>query len=230
MTALYIIGGILLFFLFLLLCPIKIRLSYCQNFKAELQYLFFKFSVFDSSEKKKHKKKAKKEEKAEVSPKKEEKAKRKKLKDIQVKELLSVIKETISALYKKFSKHLYLKKAVLKISVASDDPAKTGVLYGGVCAAAAPLHTLLSSIKHRSRKEKTIDFTVEPDFLAEKTDVYADITLSLKLLFVLSVASTGGLALMKIKDMVYEDEEKQEDNDKNTAMSENRQERKSTDE
>lgn len=203
MTALYIIGGIILLLMLMLLARVKIGISYCGTLNVEIKYLFLRFTAWSSEEAKeeKPKKKAKKEKKAEAKPEKKE--------HLPLKELLAAAKEILSRLISKLSAHLFLERARLKVLVADEDPAKTGILYGAACAAAGSIYGLLCSIKHRSGKKRSIDFSVKPDFLADKPELMFDIVVSIRLLFLLSVASTAGLGLMKLKGLTTEEDNKE---------------------
>lgn len=177
MIALYIIGGLLLLIIILLLLKLTFRFSWCAGLLLEIKIGFYTIkkefapsspvSVGDEgeiAESENGKKKAKEKDESSVS----------------FGELLPVIRETIASLAKKLKKHLKLEKYIVKLCVASDDPAKTAILYGAVSASAASLQTFVDTLPHISHKKGRIYTEVKPDFISDKPDIFIDIALSVR--------------------------------------------------
>ena len=206
MTALYIIGGILLFFALLMLVKIGIFFSYYGGapvFTVKIGFIKLTFDIkemkkdaeeVDDAEieelKKKHKKKKKKK-----------KAPKEKPPSPALMDTLRVFKAGVLRFYEKYKKYAKLERYIIKISVATEDPALTGVLYGGVAALAGSLHAWAVSVKKRSRKAEDLYTEVRPDFLAEKTDAAAEIGFSLRIWHILSCAMTLLFTYRKYKKL-----------------------------
>lgn len=190
MTALYIIGGILLLLLLLLLVKVGVYFAYygtVPELTVKIGFIKLSYNLKelkkDTAEideadieavKAKRKKKKAKEEKASPA----------------IKDSLRVFKAGVIKFYNKYKKYARLEKYVVKISLATDDPAKTAILYGGVATVAASLHAWATSVKKRSRKIEDLYTEVRPDFIAEKTDAAAEIGFSLRVWQILSCALT----------------------------------------
>ncbi|MBO4500945.1 MAG: DUF2953 domain-containing protein [Clostridia bacterium] len=173
MIALYIIGGILVLLALILLARVSITLGYCGGLFVTLKIGFLRFTGdaagFTGKEEL--------PERAETG----EKRDKDEGEDVSAKEMLSLARETLAALLKKIKKNIKLKRFVLKINVASHDPALTGVLYGAVCAAAGSLTALIAKIKRRSRKKDAVYTEITPDFISDKTDIYFETVLTTRL-------------------------------------------------
>lgn len=194
MTALYIIGGIILLLLLLLLAKISFRINWCGDLLLEVKVGFYrkKFILFG---------KEAKETLEEELPQKPEKAKKKEEKPVKLKQILPIIKETLSEIIIKTKKHIRLDKYIVKITVATDDPAKTGILYGAVAGAAASLLRFAEGIKHKTAKQGEIYTEVIPDFISDKPDIYIDIILSTRVWRGLSMVLTLTKGYTKYKKL-----------------------------
>lgn len=190
MTALYIVGGILLFLALLLFIKISVFFSYygkVPTLMLKIGFLKFEFNL------KELKKSAEGLSEAEAEALKSKHGKKKSGKEATspaLLDMLKVFKEGVFRFYEKYKRYARLERYVVKISVASSDPALTGVLYGGVAAIAASLHAWALSVKKRSRRAQDIYTEVRPDFIAEKTDAAAEIGFSLRLWHIISCSWT----------------------------------------
>ncbi len=95
-------------------------------------------------------------------------------------DMLKVVKEGVVLFYKAFSRFARLDKYMLKINLGTDDPAKTAMMYAGVNAVAAALHSFALSIERR-RHDCTVETEVTPDFIAEKSDIAVELGFTLRL-------------------------------------------------
>ena len=78
----------------------------------------------------------------------------------------------------KFGKHLYIHVKRLKITVASDDAARTAYIFGGVSQAVAYLFSVLEKAVKFKADSKNI--CVNADFLADKMSQDVEIVISMR--------------------------------------------------
>ena len=141
---------------------------------------------------KKAKKKAKKaalEEKARRSGKTITKKKRD-LSDIV--EIVKLVGELLSVFVGRFAKHLKIKVARLRITVASDEAAKTACMYGAVSQGVAYILELLDGVTNLDY-EKEADVAVLVDFNAGKPSADIEISFAISVWQLLDILlRTGG--------------------------------------
>ena len=165
MTALYIILGIIAFFIIVLSIPVVLDLEYTDAVRCKVSWLFLKFTLYPFPEKKPEEKK-------------EEKPKPKKenfLKTFYNNQGLSGVIELINncvGALKRFSVRLIkraviIKKFHLDIHITEDDAAATAIKYGKVCAALYPSLGFICS----NMKVKDYKANVFADYCGEKTTV-----------------------------------------------------------
>ncbi|MEG2003356.1 MAG: DUF2953 domain-containing protein [Clostridia bacterium] len=180
MTALYIIIGVLLLIFLLLLTKIRVNLLYCDDFSVALKVLFFKYKLEQQEpqdedtqnfDKQKKEKKTKKIKKKKISAQ----------KNLSFREIIEKLKDIIFKLIKKAGKYIFLEKYIVKAQIASDDPAKTAILYGAACGAAGSLWALIDSLKHKTKNPKMLITELKPDFISEKSDFYINIEFSIRI-------------------------------------------------
>jgi len=198
MIALYIIGGILLLLILLLLVKISVFFSYygkVPELKIKIGFISLGYNL------KELKKEA--EEVAEAEPQKIKKVKKKKDRTPppSLKDSIRVFKAGIMQFWGKYKRYAKLERYVLKISVSTDDPAKTAILYGGISSVAGVLHAWAVSVRKRSKKMGDIYTEVKPDFIAEKTDAAAEIGMSLKVWQIVSCLITAYRTYRKYKKL-----------------------------
>ena len=200
MTALYIIGGIILLFVLLLFIKIGVFFSYyggVPELTVKIGFIKLNFNLKElkkeaevqegTTEVKKEKKKKKKQKEKAPSP--------------SIKDTFRVFKNGIVTFWNKYKRDAKLERYIVKISVATDDPAKTAVLYGGIAAIAGNLHAWATSVKKRSKRLTDLQTEVRPDFIAEKTDAAAEIGFSLKLWQILSCGITALVTYRRYKKL-----------------------------
>lgn len=177
MTALYIILGIIAFFIIVLSIPVVLDLEYTDAVRCKVSWLFLKFTLYPFPEKKKKEKKPKEETKEEKpEEKKEEKPKKENfLKTFYNNQGLSGVIELINncvGVLKRFSvrfikRAVIIKKFHLDIHITEDDAAATAIKYGKVCAALYPSLGFICS----NMKVKDYKVNVFADYCGEKTTV-----------------------------------------------------------
>lgn len=229
MTALIVIGCILLFFWLIGMLRANVTLAYNGEVTVKIRVLFINIPITPKKPKKppnpdkyspekyrkmmeKAAKKAeKKQQKADLKAEKKKKKKGdpdttlikvgatkngKKKKKKSVADILGLVGQVLGAvkgLFKSFGKHLRIEAVRMKITVASEDAAKTAMLYGMVCQGVAYLIEILSAITNFKSKHRE-EISVEADFLSEKST--ADIHLVFRLrvwhVFAMLFAALGG--------------------------------------
>ena len=228
MTAVYIILGVIALLLLLLMIKVTVKVDYCRDIEVSLKYLFISYTVFRSGEEKgghksgdTGKKKKKPEKKGEKDKKKKGGKSEPELVRPPLGELVPAVRDELGRVLKKLGKSARLEKARFHCLVATDDPAKTAVLYGAISGAAGDIFGMLSKLKRRSKRKGTVDFLVEPDFIAEKFDLLLDIRVSFIPLKLAFAALCGWLSYKKVKRMWKEKPAGEaETNDENKSTTE----------
>ncbi|MBQ7699084.1 MAG: DUF2953 domain-containing protein [Clostridia bacterium] len=199
MIALYILGGILLFTVLLCLLPVGIRIKYDNDFSLFVSIGFInirvipakqkKIRVSDYSERKlerqrkrQQKKDAEKERKNTAGTKKEKKDSvlAARLKNLDTApDMIEQLYDMLSFVSDKFAKRLTVRFFQLDAIIGSDNAAKTAIIYGGACSAAGCISAFLD--QHMSLKKRNeASIRITPDFLSEKTVVYADVSMTVR--------------------------------------------------
>ena len=199
MTALCIIGGVLLFFVWLFTRKLHIGAGFADDPFLYVRILFLKLRL--PPEKAAHTEENPKEQTTEKSRKKKAKKEKEKaaLPKKAVGEYITIFTDALKELVHKLKKYLFLEKYIIKADIGTDDAAKTAILYGAASNAAAQLWMLVCSLKRRTRNPKLIYTEIKPDFIAEQTDFYADIELSIRLWQILSLGMTALGVYKKLK-------------------------------
>lgn len=147
MTALYIVLGIILFFIVILSIPVVLDLEYTDIFRCKVSWLFLKFDIYPPKEKKEKEPKPKKEKKTEDKPAEEKTAPTETpvKKDNFIKtfydnqgvlgiiELIGNCASYLGKFSKGFLRSIYIRKLHIRISVTESDAAKTALRYGKIC-------------------------------------------------------------------------------------------------
>lgn len=182
MTFLYVLLGIIAFFVILLSIRITINAEYFDEFKLSISWLFLKIQILPSNKKDKSQKdkKPKKEKPAkEPSPEPEpdpDEQPTEKKENIFVKfynnqgfdGLIELINNAASALGKMFSsfkKHIVIRELYLFMTVTGGcDAAETAMEYGRICQKVFPAMSFICS----NLPVKKYDVEIEPDFIGLK--------------------------------------------------------------
>ncbi len=181
-TWLYILLAILLLLVFLLSFPFFCRITYKETLTVHLEVLFFRIRLYPQRPKKRPSatKKQKKEKKKKSAGQKAPLPSDSPLQQLSV--LLSILKDNFPRLLSVAT--LRLKR--LHMTVASEDAAKTAILYGETALAlSAFLELLRGFCKFREDKGAV---SLKPDFLGSKSSFDAVLLLSTN---VFRVASLG---------------------------------------
>jgi hypothetical protein len=106
-------------------------------------------------------------------------------------ESVNLIASLLEVFFKKFFKYLKIKVARLNITVATDDAAKTAILYGAVSQTVSYIIALLHRYSNLS-ETKNAQFSVNSDFCASKSSADVCLSFSIRVGQVLTL----GLALL----------------------------------
>lgn len=201
MTWIYVLCGILIFFIWLFTRRIHIEVGFVDKPFAVFRFLFLKLSLPLEKSVEEQKEAAKKDghiKKGTAKDKKEKKAKEP-LPKKTISEYIEIFTDALKDIVLKLKKYLYLEKYILKANIATDDAAKTAIIYGTVSGAAGTLWKLISSIKRRTKKPGRIYSEVTPDFISETMDFYADIAISIRIWQILALGTTALQVYKKLK-------------------------------
>lgn len=193
MTALYIILGIIAFFVLLLSIRITIKGEYFDEFKLNVSWLFLKIQILPKSKKDKPKKekKPKPEKEKTVEPAATEEAPAEKKENIFVKfynnqgfdgviQLLNNAAVAIGKMLSSFKKHIIIRELYLWMTITGGcDAAETALEYGRTCQKIFPALSFICS----NMKVKKYDIEVEPDFLGLKNTAQFAFSVSLRPIF-----------------------------------------------
>lgn len=183
MTALAIILGIIAFFVLIFSIRFTVYMTYDDEFKLDISWLFIKLHILPKKEKPEKEKKPKKEkepkEENTAQPPEEEKPKEKKdnilvsfYKNQGFSGVLQLLKDTVNAINGMFGtifRHFVFRELKLYMTVGASDAAETAQLYGKTCAAVFPAMGLITS----TCNVKEYDCAVRPNFMvAEKTAIF----------------------------------------------------------
>lgn len=179
MVALYILLGIVLFFIVVFSIPLTLIVDYGEKTLISLKWLFLKIPLFDSSKEKKEKKtkkdkkpkKKKNEEKTPAKKKKKGKNGNGLLKQVYIdqgydglEKMLRALGKSLSGFFAKIYKTFTIDEFYITMITVGSDAADTALKYGKLCSwVYLVLGKLLSTCK-----VKKYDFDISPDFLAEK--------------------------------------------------------------
>lgn len=203
MTGLWIVLGILLFFVFLFTLPLHVKITANDDVSVVARVLFIRYSLFPMQKRRKKPKKKKKGGQSgapSAKPAKKKKAKKPKKKRTK-KELWYLIRlllKIVTAVLKKLPRSVRIRLETFEITVATGDAAKTAVLYGAVSGLAWNLFDILkNNIDFKVRKNASVG--VEADFLGERSKANIKIDFSTNLGKVFALLLTAGIAFVKNK-------------------------------
>ena len=222
LIALYIIGGILLFFAFIASLRAEVLIAYSDDLALTIRVLGIPIKIlpkknkkvkisaysrknrakYEAAEKEKALKKAKKKK---DKKKKKEEAKAKKKADKAagkakpkkpIGDIIDMIRDLVAVAVLRFSKHLRIRVARLHIGVATGDAASTAILYGAIAPAVACIAALLdstSTLRHPARS----DVDIHADYLSEKMQIDIEIGFSICVWQVFDILFRTGFRLVK---------------------------------
>jgi hypothetical protein len=193
MVAVYIICGLLFLFLLFLIVKLTVSVSYVNDLQVKLKVLFLTFTLYPAQPKEKEIKIKK--------PAKEKKPVQKKQKPPKpkppLKDILLLVKDIVRKLTEKTGRYIRLEEYRVKVLVATDDAAKTGVLYGVASGILGSISVMIDRIKRRTHKKDRIYTEVKADFLAEEPEIFIQIALSMRIWQLFSIGITASKGFLK---------------------------------
>ena len=222
MTALIIIGSILLLLALIIFVPLTATLVYENELRAYARVLCVRIKLFPRKKKKKrgpHSMSRRKAAKilASIEKKKQKKALKKKKKQLkkeekEAKEGKKSFSDTLSTIssvtsiasdgLKRFGKRFHVRISVMQITVATPDAAKTAITYGAIESALAQLYATLGQCKN-FKLPKDSKFFLNADFSKTETTAKIKIHFSFSI-FAILAAAIGAL----LKDFIRKTKEK----------------------
>ncbi len=179
MTALYIILGIIAFFVILLSVKFTVTVHYENDVAVSVKWLFLKFDILPKKEKEKKPKKEKK--KKEEKPKEESEVipepKKKKKDNMFVRfynnrgvsgvvQLLKDAAKALGGMFKRIGRAFLFEELIISLTVGAGDSAETAIKYGKTCSAAFPAMGLIVN----TMRVKKYNIEINPDFIYGKNE------------------------------------------------------------
>ncbi len=222
LIALYIIGGILLFFAFIASLRAEVLIAYSDELALTVRVLGIPIKIlpkkkkkvkisaysrknrakYEAAEKEKALKKAKKKKE---KKKKKEEAKAKKKADKAagkskpkkpIGDIINMIKDLVAVAVLRFAKHLRIRVARLHIAVGTGDAASTAILYGAIAPAVACIAAYLDSTSTLRHPAKS-DVDIHADYLSEKMQIDVEIGFSICVWQLFDILFRTGFRLVK---------------------------------
>lgn len=193
MTALYIILGIILFFVVLFSLKVSVVVEMTDKNRVTIKYLFFKITVLDSSKPPKEKKpKKEKKKKTEVDATTEQTEITAQQPDNKkqgnsffkqlyidhgydgIEKMLLEVRNSLGSFFGKLYKTFTINELYLTMHITGSDAADTAIKYGKLSAWLFPMLGKVAS----TCKMKKYDIDISPDFLGVKNqaDLYLDLS------------------------------------------------------
>ena len=210
MVFLYILLGILLLIFLISLIRVQVFFFYSEDITLTLKLLFFKIKLLpQDEEKKKKEKKPKKEKKEKKKKEEEEKPEKDKKEEKKKPSLLAKLKDKhgvtglidlfrsaaniATGMLKGIISHVVFEKLDVGIMLSGEDAASVALTYGKVCSALYPAINILAE----ATVCRDYNISIEPVFDPEKpTEVYADVHVYLRIIFVLGAALKAGFRFL----------------------------------
>lgn len=222
LIALYIIGGILLFFAFIASLRAEVLIAYSDEFALTVRVLGIPIKILPKKKKKvkisaysrKNRAKYEAAEKEKALKKAKKKAEKKKKKDAAkakkkadkaagkvkpkkpLSETIDMIRDLVAVFVGRFAKHLRIRIARLHIGVATGDAASTAILYGAIAPSVACIAALLDSTSTLRHPART-DVDIHADYLSEKMQIDIEIGFSICVWQLFDVLFRTGFRLTK---------------------------------
>lgn len=182
MTALYVILGIIAFFVIILSVKVKVTVHYEDDVAVSIGWLFLKFNVLPKKEKPEKEEKPKKEKKKKEEKPKEEsevvpEPKKKKQDNMFVRfyrnrgvegvvQLLKDAASAVGGMFRRIGRAFLFEELYISLTVGAGDSAETAIKYGKVCSGAFPAMGLLVN----SMRIRKYNLEINPDFIFGKTE------------------------------------------------------------
>ncbi len=181
MTALYVILGIIAFFVIILSVKVKVTVHYEDDIALSVGWLFLKFNILPKKEKPEKPKKEKKKKEKKEKPKDESEVipepKKKKQDNMFVRfyrnrgvngvvQLLKDAANAVGGMFRRIGRAFLFEELFISLTVGAGDSAETAIKYGKVCSGAFPAMGLLVN----SMRIRKYNLEINPDFIYGKTE------------------------------------------------------------
>lgn len=180
MTALYIILGIIAFFVVLLSVKVVVTVHYEDEVEVSAGWLFLKFNILPSKDKDEEKNKKEKKPKKEKTNDESEiikEPKKKKQDNMFVRfyrnrgvegvvQLLKDAAKAVGGMFKRIGRAFLFEELYISMTVGKGDSAQTAIKYGETCSAAFPAMGLIVS----TMRVKKYSLEINPDFIYGKSN------------------------------------------------------------
>ena len=179
MTALYIILGIIAFFVILLSVKVAVTVHYEDDVAVSVKWLFLKFNILPKAEKEDKPEKKKEKKKKEEKPKEESEVihepKKKKKDNMFVRfyrnrgvegvvQLLKDAANAVGGMFKRIGRAFLFEELIISLTVGAGDSAETAIKYGKTCSVAFPAMGLIVD----TMRVKKYNIEINPDFIYGK--------------------------------------------------------------
>ena len=215
MTFLYVLAAIAALIVLIACLPLWVRIKYSDELALDVGLGFVKYRITPKPKKKiklsdysakalRKKREAEKKKSAKKKKGKDETAKKapaKEKKKRTVSDILALVRFVLRVakiLVKKFGSYLKIKINKLVLNVATGDAASTAITYGAVSQAIAYLFAFFEN-KFKIRYEKNSETYIGCDFLSEKWSADVDITFSIRIWQIVSLALKALILLITKK-------------------------------
>ena len=179
MTALYIILGIIAFFVILLSVKVAVTVHYEDDVAVSVKWLFLKFNILPKAEKEDKPEKKKEKKKKEEKPKEESEVipepKKKKKDNMFVRfyrnkgvegvvQLLKDAANAVGGMFKRIGRAFLFEELIISLTVGAGNSAETAIKYGKTCSVAFPAMGLIVD----TMRVKKYNIEINPDFIYGK--------------------------------------------------------------
>ncbi len=179
MIALYILGGLVLLAALIGSIKLSVRVGYAaQGPLLIIRIACFSLRLLDGKRPRKKGKAGtpKKESKPPARKKKEKQQKPYTGEPVELTQLLTAWRDVAVGLFSQLGKHWKIELLRLRVLVATDDAARTALLYGTVCTLVQPVQLLARGAPRVNKKKVLV--SVNSDFLADKPELDAELCVS----------------------------------------------------
>lgn len=187
-----VLCAIALLVVLLLFLRVRLTLHAADSVTLDLKILFLRFRLYpkkarirprDYSARRLARAKKKAAKRVEKKNKKKNKHKKEHVESapavkLTLRDKIALLRALCAALIRRTHKHLRLHAAQLHIRVATGDPATTAIAYGAVSQSVAYLLAGLDQVTRLKATEP--DVSVQADFLAERSQIRANVTFSIR--------------------------------------------------
>lgn len=170
-----------IFIMLVLFIWIKIKIIYVNNkLCVYLKILFLKFRLISDEKKLQIDKKEKKTDKKKNVKKKTEKQE-KKLSNGDIFILIKSFKNILNIILNYFKKYFIIEIKKIYIKVASDDAAKTALMYGAISQSVEYIYAFLDNNIKKIKFKKRDSMMITADFVTGNPDFFLDVTCKLRI-------------------------------------------------